>query len=632
MPSEIQYLYDNPLILPSGKQLKPFPLPEYGCVQYCRRMPSDSSESVHYEICTIKNGDTIQGYSVVLHTEYETADGDANARKKLISDLRCHLRNKGIGTSNFVMGASWSWLDLHSSEMIQPGLSKEEFIRRATNLLSELYNMVEDFLNDAEHEQQLNPYGWDEEEEASKKIESLTLEDIKTQETDIDANLWPQDSHAISISVARLLKMNLKIPYYQRPYKWKRRNVIELLRDVENAIESSQTSNGAKHYRLGTIILHEDKDNGLYNVVDGQQRLLTLALLLFCLKSAANNANDLHIPMLTNEETLKHLSRQPTSRKRLHDNFFAIKEYLGNRIELRRNFYTALFNLLQVVITKVDREDEAFQLFDSQNTRGRSLDPHDLLKAYHLRAMQMAGASDRQMKRRVMGWESVSPAAIRFLFDSYLFRIYNWARRQKTHTFSVQDIAVFKGLSSDRHGHLYPFVRRAIATGHEFQLGEDFQAGECFFALVEHYLDLRDDVDELLQGDRYMDEELKRMLRNVSRVMHCPGTPGGFRYLNDLFRCVLFCYADRFGVENLDSRILAKLGKWAYSVMLDRDRMSEKTVNRYAIGESGYTNTIAMFAFIQDALLPTELVGQVVEMAEKNGPLHRRLLKMEASI
>lgn len=28
---------------------------------------------------------------------------------------------------------------------------------------------------------------------------------------------------------------------------------------------------------------------------------------------------------------------------------------------------------------------EAFQFFDSQNARGRDLDPHDLLKAFHLR-------------------------------------------------------------------------------------------------------------------------------------------------------------------------------------------------------------------------------------------------------
>lgn len=38
-----------------------------------------------------------------------------------------------------------------------------------------------------------------------------------------------------------------------------------------------------------------------------------------------------------------------------------------------------------MVVITVDKISEAFQLFDSQNTRGRALYPHDLLKAYHLR-------------------------------------------------------------------------------------------------------------------------------------------------------------------------------------------------------------------------------------------------------
>ena len=66
--------------------------------------------------------------------------------------------------------------------------------------------------------------------------------------------------------------------------------------------------------------------------------------------------------------------------------------------------------------------------------------------------------------------------------------------------------------------------------------------------------------------------------------------------------------------------------------MLNRDRMSERTVNRYAIGQSGYTNAIAMFAVIQEALQPTEIVGQPVKIPETNGPLFRRLTKLEFSV
>ncbi len=631
MQSEIEYLYETPLTWRSAGELvvfNPFPIPEYECVQYRQRIPSDSSASVHYEVMT-EEGD-IRGYRIVLHSEPETADENYYAQKELLRYMRMNLRNNGLAQSNFEIGRAKRWLNVYSKDLIPTGLSKEDFIRRVTDLMAELYELAESFLKKAERDPKFNPYGWDETDEVTEKMmTALDLVEPPMFESEVDTALWQGNSHASVISVARLLKMNLCIPDYQRPYKWKQRNVIELLRDIEDAI--ARTNTGPARYRLGTVILHEQAVGGkeIYNVVDGQQRLLTLSLLLFCLKAAPK---ELDVPLLNNADTLKNLSRQPESQKRLHDNYIAIKEYFGNRTDLKRSFFTALYELLQVVVLKVEREDEAFQLFDAQNRRGRPLDPHDLLKAHHLRAMQMNGASDKQMKRRVMGWESVPPSAIRSLFDSYLFRVYNWARGQKTHAFTAKDIVAFKGLSHNRNGHMFPFVRRAVAAGHEFQIGADFQAGECFFALVEHYLDLRDDVNELLNGENILDREFVKMSRKVMRVMHCPGVSGGFRYLHDLFRCVLFCYADRFGIENLDSRILAKLCRWSYAVMLNRDRMSERTVNRYAIGQSGYTNEIAMFAVIQEALQPTEIVGQPVKIPETNGPLFRRLTKLEVSV
>lgn len=624
MQSEVRFLFDDSLILGSGERLTPFPVPESECVQYCRRMPADTDSSVHYEVNTIRKGDAIQGYRVVLHTEYETADGDAEARKSLIRNLRWALTEKGISESNFIMGKSWSWLDLHCKELIPPGLGKEEFILKVTRLMTELYGLTEGFLKEAEHNPELNPYGWDDEEEATdQQVEVFELNDIKTGEPECDAELWNPGTHATSASVARVLKMKLRIPNYQRPYKWERRNVIELLRDIEEAI-ANRDGGGARHYRLGTILLHDN--NGVFEIVDGQQRLLTLSLLLFFLKSAPAQFS---VPLLNDDNTLKQLSRQPETRKRLSDNFVAIQDYFGNRTDLKQTFFTALCGFLQVVIIKVEHLADAFQLFDSQNTRGRALDAHDLLKAYHLRAMQMAGDSERKMNRRVQGWEAVNPALIRSLFDAYLFRIYNWSKGQRTHVFSAKDIAAFKGLAPNRQGKMFPFVRRAVATEHEFQIGADFQAGECFFSFVEHYLDLRDDINSLLDGVTCADQEMKKMLRIVTRVMHCPGVSGGFRYLHDLFRCVLFCYADRFGMENLDARILAKLCMWTYAVMLDKSRMSEKTVNRYAIGASGYTNEKAMFTFIQEALQPAEIVGLSLGMANVSNPLHRRLKKLE---
>ena len=53
----------------------------------------------------------------------------------------------------------------------------------------------------------------------------------------------------------------------------------------------------------------------------------------------------------------------------------------------KKRFVDALKDIIEVIVITVDKESEAFQLFDSQNSRGKALYPHDLLKAYHLREM-----------------------------------------------------------------------------------------------------------------------------------------------------------------------------------------------------------------------------------------------------
>lgn len=41
-------------------------------------------------------------------------------------------------------------------------------------------------------------------------------------------------------SIDKLLKANLVIPNYQRPYKWTDKNIIELLLDIQKSIEESK--------------------------------------------------------------------------------------------------------------------------------------------------------------------------------------------------------------------------------------------------------------------------------------------------------------------------------------------------------------------------------------------------------
>ena len=74
--------------------------------------------------------------------------------------------------------------------------------------------------------------------------------------------------------------MNLDIPEYQRPYKWSIQNVQDLLTDITNAIEDAEKYRSKFKYRIGTIILHE-KENGCFDIVDGQQRIIMRIIWLW---------------------------------------------------------------------------------------------------------------------------------------------------------------------------------------------------------------------------------------------------------------------------------------------------------------------------------------------------------------
>ena len=89
-----------------------------------------------------------------------------------------------------------------------------------------------------------------------------------------------------------LNKDNLAIPDYQRPYKWTKRNIEELLTDISKAIEEGQKYGESYRYRIGTILIHNSQDGNLY-IVDGQQRIISIALVcLYLLLSFHSDLTD----------------------------------------------------------------------------------------------------------------------------------------------------------------------------------------------------------------------------------------------------------------------------------------------------------------------------------------------------
>ena len=396
-------------------------------------------------------------------------------------------------------------------------------------------------------------------------------------------------------NINELLQMEMDIPDYQRPYKWTIQNIEELLGDIGTAIDDAGKYRTPFKYRIGTIILHEN-GRRVFDIVDGQQRIISLLLIKQCIEPAFKS------PIFKKQFTNK------ITQTNIHNNYMFICEWFSlKNDDDKKNFIHAFDEILEVVIIRVGKISEAFQLFDSQNTRGKALDPHDLLKAYHLREMKKY---PYEMEHAVTKWEAKDTSQIRELFDLFLFPVWNWSRGLKSRPFTAKEIDTYKGVPESS---TYSYARRASKAMPCFQITETFISGNDFFEMVDHYLYLlRDIKTEIFNNPDFAD--MKSIICNgkdVASIKEMDSVKygsAGFAYARNLFYCALLCYYDKF--HNFDEMAVKKLFTWAFMIRVDMENLGFDSINKYAIGNnenSRYTNAVAMFSKISFSRLHTEI-------------------------
>lgn len=373
------------------------------------------------------------------------------------------------------------------------------------------------------------------------------------------------------IKIHELLGKHLAIPSYQRPYRWSVKSTNTLFLDTYHAYQE-----GMQEYRIGSVILH--KENEKYNIVDGQQRLTTLSILLYCL----------------GEENLGLLREKyhPLSNDVLVTNF----EILSKRInelskDEQKKYKEYVCEQCSAVQIVTDSEQEAFQFFDSQNSRGKALDPHDLLKSYHLREMD---EEDEQQKIKLINrWENVKQEDLNDLFKNYLYPLTQWYKGKHGLGYSSSKIDVFKGIKANHvfnyavyHKASHLFVEQFNANGshellasralNQFQLTQPLLAGTRFFHYTLHYRNLL--------------EQVKKLIHKVHTNEQIPNTRAGDIYTKQLYECALLFFADRFGIDNLSKGVMQQLYTWSYSLRLIMDAVYPQTIHKYARGEHERVN------------------------------------------
>lgn len=391
---------------------------------------------------------------------------------------------------------------------------------------------------------------------------------------------------AYRASLLDVMKKNLSIPGYQRPYKWNKGNVLRLLDDLMEA-KKEEKDHQDYHYRLGSVILHEDGES--FDIVDGQQRLLTLSLFFRCLDDKYENS-------LLNEEY-----KDPISINNIKNNFGYIKEWSKRN----KGVGVSSFSFLEVIVIEVEKVEEAFTLFDSQNNRGLKLDPHDLLKAHHLREMDVG---EEEKKRIVTNFEALEVDKVREIYSSYLYPIRCYLDEETPSSFSLSSIEMFKGIPKSME-HRYASVPKK--TMGIFQIDQEFLLGTHFFKMTHHYIEMLEKVKEEAMSIKKIEEIIKGD--------NSPKT--GFNHALRLFHQSLLYLHDRFSPidEEHKEAIIKKLFAFSMMVRVDFKSLGQATVNNYALGKSEndkFTNRKAIFKLISKAKSPKEILS--LEIVTKN--------------
>lgn len=204
-----------------------------------------------------------------------------------------------------------------------------------------------------------------------------------------------------------------EVPDYQRGYEWEQRQWEDLWLDIDRI-----NTHVEQHY-LGNIILLEVEPGSLYEIVDGQQRMVTISLVMMAIRDAPEikDSDDMRIDDIINtypaNEAVRKLKLADDDADSAYESIWngnsskaegRIKkayDYYYDRVSgLSEDELNELINnvvkYLRVVETMAKDASLAYTVFQSQNDRGKEVSPQILAKARIHGAAEDLDKLDRQ--------------------------------------------------------------------------------------------------------------------------------------------------------------------------------------------------------------------------------------------
>jgi len=445
------------------------------------------------------------------------------------------------------------------------------------------------------------------------------------------------DTQAAKMSVApmtlsELLAKELIVPEYQRPYSWKDEHVKNLLHSVTRAMRDES------RLMLGTIIIHKNSAEQ-WELVDGQQRMVTLYMLVKCISMLETVVGGLGKSIFAHRE----------SQENIRANHKMIAEWVErpgiDKQEMRR----LLQDRTDLIVVTAPTLDEAFIFFNSQNDRGKRLNDYDLVKANHLRFIE----HDDLQKRCAQSWERIERTGaeqlhpdcgtctptMKYLMQGILGRVRHSAlkragtcnilkefrcqrseSRESTYYYlsNYAQPPVFTrwryhyGAQASEGGGLELVLKDIDADQGTrrlrfesdskrympFQIPQSIEGGEQFFWFVEKYHALYNDL--FVVPTRTIPSAFLEMMRMMREA--------GGQYVRKFFEAVMVFYFDKFGCS--DPIVFMRTVMYLHFVVCDlqsRQRVQALSVAKYI--REDYNP----FALIHEASTPMFIIDKISE-------------------
>ena len=188
---------------------------------------------------------------------------------------------------------------------------------------------------------------------------------------------------------------NYVVPLYQRAYSWGEKEIEQLVDDINDFTDDN--------YYLGSLIVHSS--NGVYEVIDGQQRLTTLFILFKVLGIENYSCLSFECRDISNY-TLSHLDRRDAEDQKLEMGIVGGFNILKQKIEKEINKDAFIKKLSKTIIYRIEVPDDTDlnRYFEIMNTRGEQLEQHDILKAMLM--SNITGSAERNAFATI--WDACS--------------------------------------------------------------------------------------------------------------------------------------------------------------------------------------------------------------------------------